>query len=420
MVSSPRILAFVLAGGRGDRLQPLTRHRAKGAVPFGGRYRIIDFVLSNLVHSGIDAIYVLTQYKAQPVLEHIHRGWLHRVSGRGRFISAVPAQMQLGSNWYRGTADAVYQNINLIRQSHPEAVVVFGADHIYKMNIRQMVEYHLEVGAKATVACLPVPRPEGSAFGIMDVDSRGKIKAFIEKPADPPPMPDNPDLTLASMGNYVFETKTLLEALADASATPATDHDFGRDIVPALTRAGMAYAYDFSKNRIPGGRVIDEGAYWRDVGTIEAYHEANLDLKNVQPQLNLYNWKWPIMTANFNDPPAKFVFDDSGRRGEAVQSIVSAGCVLAGGYAKDSVLGRNVNLDAGGEVRESVLMDNVYIGPGARVRRAIIDKNVRIEAGETVGYGGGAEYKGKHHISETGIVVIPKAPETPETREGTL
>ena len=420
MVHPIRILAFVLAGGRGDRLQPLTRHRAKPAVPFGGRYRIIDFVLSNLVHSGIDAIYVLTQYKAQPVLEHIHRGWLHRVSGRGRFISVVPAQMQLCSNWYRGTADAVYQNINLIRQSNPQAVVVFGADHIYKMNIRQMVEYHMDLGAKATVACLPVPRPEGSAFGIMDVDAQGKIKAFVEKPADPPPMPDNPDLTLASMGNYVFETKTLIEALREASATPDTDHDFGRDIVPALTRAGVAYTYDFSKNRIPGGRVIDEGAYWRDVGTIEAYHEANLDLKNVQPQLNLYNWKWPIMTANFNDPPAKFVFDDTGRRGEAVQSIVSAGCVLAGGYAKDSVLGRNVNLDAGSEVRESVLMDNVYIGPGACVRRAIIDKNVRIEAGQTVGYDLEADRQKKHHISETGIVVIAKAPETPETRERTL
>ncbi len=419
MPSSGRILAFVMAGGQGDRLQPLTRHRAKPAVPFGGRYRIVDFVLSNLINSNITAIYLLTQYKAQPVLVHIQRGWAHRVSGQHNFIQVVPAQMQLGSQWYRGTADSVYQNLNLIRQFHATAVVVFGADHIYKMNIRQMVEYHLDLGAKATVACLPVPRTEGSAFGIIDVDEKNQVKAFIEKPKDPPGMPGKPDLCLASMGNYVFEPRTLIEALQAAAAIPDTNHDFGRDIIPALTRGGVVYAYDFAQNRIPGFSGPEEQPYWRDVGTIEAYYQASLDLKSVQPQLNLFNWKWPIMTASYNDPPAKFVFDDLGRRGDAVQSIVSPGCILAGGYAKDSVLGRNVFLDEGCDVRESVLMDNVYVGPGARVRRAIIDKNNRIEAERTVGYDPAADRQ-RYHVSETGIVVIPKAQETPETRERDL
>lgn len=416
MPFSGRILAFVMAGGQGDRLQPLTRHRAKPAVPFGGRYRIVDFVLSNLINSHITSIYVLTQYKAQPVLAHIQRGWAHRVSGQHNFIQVVPAQMQLGSQWYRGTADAVYQNLNLIRQFRASAVVVFGADHIYKMNIRQMVEYHLDLGAKATVACLPVPRAEGSAFGIMDVDEKNQVKGFIEKPQYPPGMPGKADWCLASMGNYVFEPETLVEALQTAAAVPDTNHDFGRDIIPALTRDGAVYAYDFAQNRIPGSADREEQPYWRDVGTIEAYYGANLDLKNVQPQLNLFNWKWPIMSANYNDPPAKFVFDDVGRRGEAVQSIVSPGCVLGGGYAKDSILGRNVFLDAGCDVRESVLLDNVYVGPGARVRRAVIDKNNRIEAGQTVGYDAAAD-RLRYHVSQTGIVVIPKAHETPESRE---
>ena len=419
MAGPKRILAFVMAGGRGERLEPLTRHRTKPAVPFGGRYRIIDFVLSNLINSGIDAIYVLTQYKAQSILEHIQRGWVGRVSGRDSFIHVVPAQMQLGTGWYRGTADAVYQNMNLLHQFDPEVVVVFGADHIYKMNIRQMVEFHLEVGAKATVACLPVPRAQSVSFGIVEVDERSQAKAFLEKPSEPPGMPAQPDLCLASMGNYVFEPRTLIEALRADAAHPDSSHDFGADILPALTRGSVAYAYDFTQNRIPGSFLQEELAYWRDVGTIEGYFEANLDLKNVQPQLNLYNWKWPIMTANFNDPPAKFVFDEAGRRGAAVQSVVSPGCILAGGYAKDSVLGRNVFLDAGCEVHDSILLDNVYVGPGCRIQRAIVDKNVHIEAGMTLGFDLEADRQ-RYYVSETGIVVVPKAEDTPETRERNL
>jgi len=408
-----------MAGGRGERLDPLTRHRSKPAVPFGGRFRIIDFVLSNLVNSGIRSIYVLTQYKAQSLLQHIQHGWMIRVSGRDNFVHVVPAQMQLGTGWYRGTADAVYQNMNLIHQFDPDVVVVFGADHIYKMNIRQMVDFHLETGAKATVACLPVPRTQASSFGVVHVDERQQAKEFLEKPAEPPGMPAEADSSLASMGNYVFEPRTLMEALRADAADSNSSHDFGNDVLPALTRNGAVYVYDFAQNRIPGSFLKEELGYWRDVGSIEAYYDANLDLKNVQPQLNLYNWKWPIMTASFNDPPVKFVFDEAHRRGEAVQSVVSPGCVLAGGYVKDSVLGRNVFLDAACEVHDSILLDNVYVGPGARIRRAVVDKNNHIDGGISIGYDPEADRQ-HYHVSETGLVVVPKAEDTPETRERDL
>ena len=418
-LARPVVLAFVMAGGQGERLQPLTQFRAKPAVPFGGCYRIIDFVLSNLFNSGITSIYILTQYKAQPIIDHIHRGWAYRVSGQHNFIQVVPAQMQIGRNWYRGTADSVYQNINLIRQFSPDVVLIFGADHIYKMNIRQMVEFHLDSRGKVTVACLPVPRVEGSAFGIMDVDESGRVKNFIEKPGNPPPMPGDPDHCLVSMGNYAFDPKTLEEALRFTAESPSTRHDFGMDIIPSLTRAGVTYAYNFAQNRIPGTAAGEEQAYWRDVGTLEAYYDANLNLKDVTPHLNLYNWKWPILTVNYNDPPAKFVFDDNGRRGEAIQSIVSGGCILAGGRVKDSVLGRNIFLDIGSDVRDSILMDNVHIGPGTRIRRAIIDKNVHIGAHQSIGYDSETDHQ-RYQVSDNGIVIIPKAPETPQTRERDL
>lgn len=412
-----RILAFVMAGGEGNRLQPLTNHRAKPAVPFGGPYRIIDFVLSNLLHSGITSIYILTQYKAQPLIDHVHRGWANRIIGQqNNFVQLVPAQMQLGAEWYRGTADSVFQNMNLIRQFSPDIVLIFGADHIYKMNIAQMVRYHLKSGAKATVACLPVPKEESRSFGIVEVDSQWKVKSFLEKPEICPPMPENPDMCLASMGNYAFDPGTLEDALEATASGLEAQHDFGRDILPALVDAGVVYAYDFSRNRIPGTENGEELAYWRDVGTIDTYYDANLDLKNVVPKLNLFNWKWPILTANYNDPPAKFVFDEFGRRGEAVQSIVSGGCILAGGSSKDSVLGRNVVLEAGASVRDSILMDNVRVGPGACIRRAIVDKNVYIPPGDRIGFDLERD-RGRFFVSESGIIVIPKAPETPETRE---
>jgi glucose-1-phosphate adenylyltransferase len=404
-----RVLAFVVAGGRGERLDPLTRYRTKPAVPFGGRYRLIDFVLSNLVNSDVTAIYVLTQYKAQSVLEHLQHAWTHRVFGRDSFITAVPAQMQTGDSWYRGTADAVYQNLNRLREFRPDVVAVFGADHIYKMNVRQMVDAHLQSGAKATVACLRVPRLEATGFGVAQVDASKRIRDFVEKPADPPAAPDDPDSAYASMGNYIFETATLVDLLEEDAARRDSAHDFGRDVIPRLVDAGAAYADDFSANLIPGSLHEAERGYWRDVGTLSSYYEANLDLKNVVPQLNLYNREWPIHSAPFDDPPAKFVFDEPGRRGEALQSVVSPGCILAGGFVKDCVLGRNVVLHSGAEVHDSILMDNVDIGRNARIRRAIIDKNVRIPAGATIGFDEDAD-RALGVVSPEGIVAIPKVP----------
>jgi len=398
-----------MAGGRGERLDPLTRYRTKPAVPFGGRYRLVDFVLSNLVNSDVTAINVLTQYKAQSVLEHLQFAWAHRVVGRDSYITAVPAQMQMGDSWYQGTADAVFQNLARLRQFQPDVVAVFGADHVYKMNVRQMIQDHQNAGAKVTVACLRVPRAEATSFGVASVDGSGRIHAFVEKPADPPGLPDDPGAAFASMGNYIFDASTLVEALeADARLTDST-HDFGRDVVPKLVEAGVVFAHDFSQNVIPGSKNEIERGYWRDVGTIEAYFEANLDLKNVEPQLNLYNRDWPIQSATFDDPPAKFVFDEPGRRGLALQSVLSPGCIISGAYAKDCVMGRNVYLHSGAEVLESIIMDEVDIGRGARIRRAIIDKNVRIEPGEIIGYDE-ARDRQRGSVSESGIVVIPKVP----------
>ncbi len=402
-----RVLAFVMAGGRGERLDPLTRYRTKPAVPFGGRYRLVDFVLSNLVNSDITAINVLTQYKAQSVLEHVQYAWAHRVVGRDSYVTVVPAQMQMGDSWYQGTADAVYQNLNRLHQYRPDVVAVFGADHVYKMNVRQMLEGHLASGASLTIACLRVPRAEASAFGVADADASGRILGFIEKPSDPPGLPDDPDASFVSMGNYLFNADALVEALDADTATADSTHDFGRDIIPRLVEVGGVFAHDFSQNVIPGSRNKIERGYWRDVGTIESYYEANLDLKNVTPQLNLYNREWPIHSATFDDPPAKFVFDEPGRRGEVLQSVLSAGCIVAGGYAKDCVFGRNVVLHAGAEVRESILMDNVEIGSNARVQRAIIDKNVVVESGDAIGFDPDRDGR-RGVISDTGIVVIPK------------
>ncbi|MBI4515087.1 MAG: glucose-1-phosphate adenylyltransferase [Deltaproteobacteria bacterium] len=411
-MARPRILTFVMAGGKGERLYPLTKDRSKPAVPFGGRYRIIDFVLSNLYNSGLGAVYVLTQYKAQSLVEHLETGWTWRGGGRDGFIRAVPAQMKLGELWYRGTADAIFQNLNLVRDYGADIVLVFSADHIYKMNVRQMLDFHLRVGAAATVSCLPVPRAGATQFGVVAVDEQWRIKGFIEKPVDPPPIPGLPEESLASMGNYIFNVGLLQEVLGERRDGEPL-FDFGKDILPAMTVREPVYAYDFRRNRIPGLRE-GEQAYWRDVGTIEAYYEANMDLKNVVPLLNLYNWQWPIMTARFHDPPCKFVFDEDGRRGVAVQSVMASGCLLSGGYVKDSVLGRNVVVDAGAQVRESVLMDNVVISPGARVRRAIIDKNVVVAPGEVIGEDFGNDCR-RYVVSATGIVVVEKAPDTPET-----
>jgi glucose-1-phosphate adenylyltransferase len=406
-----RVLAFVLAGGKGTRLYPLTKERAKPAVPFGGRYRIIDFVLSNLLNSGIYSIYVLIQFKSQSLLQHLRDGWELGGLLRSHFIIPVPAQMRtVDETWYRGTADAIYQNINLIEQSRPDVVVIFGADHIYRMNIREMIEYHENKGAEVTVAAIPVERRLAGEFGVIEVDSGHHIVQFHEKNPNAPAMPGNPDMVFASMGNYVFSTDRLLEVLKADAEDPGSTHDFGRDILPALAGKARIFAYDFQTNRIPGDPP-DQLPYWRDVGTIEAYYNASMDLRSVKPSLNLYNRQWPLRTASYMDAPAKFTFNEDGRRGEAIDSIVSGGCILAGGRVVGSVLGRGVRVDSRAVVEDSIVFDNCEIGEGARVRRAILDKNVRVAPGDRIGYDMERDrHRPGFHVTSTdpaaGIVVV--------------
>lgn len=413
-----RVLAVVLAGGKGERLFPLTKYRSKPAVPFGGAYRVIDFVLSNLINSGIDAIYILVQYKAQSLINHIQRAWSFVSQARDSFATIVPAQMQIGDIWYRGTADAIYQNLNLIEQYAPDAVAIFGADHVYKMNIGQMVDYHFDRGAAATVACLPIPAAEVKSFGVVAVDGAYRINSFVEKP-DPnaaPLMPGQPDKALVSMGNYIFDTHVLIDVLVDDAARGG-GHDFGRNVFPAMVERMDVYAYDFTSNRIPVHRGHEiERPYWRDVGTLRSYYDCNMDLRSVTPELNLYNWAWPIIGANFNTPPAKFVFEEPARTGRALQSIVAGGCIIAGGFVRDSVLFRNVAVDEGAEVSEAILMDNVVIGRGARVHRAILDKNVHIPPGAAIGFDPEADQARGYFVDESGLTVIAKVAETPESR----
>ena len=408
-----RVLALVLAGGRGERLHPLTAQRSKPAVPFGGKYRIVDFVLSNLINSNITATFVLTQYKAQSLLEHLQMAWIHS-TGRNNFLTAVPAQMQSGEFWYRGTADAIYQNLALLNRTNPQVVAVFGADHIYKMNVGQMIDFHIKKAASATVACLPMPSAEAAAFGVIKVNSDWRIIGFEEKPENPASIPEQPGYSLVSMGNYTFDTAFLTEMLMDDAQDNASAHDFGKSILPKIFSSTPVYAYDFQRNRIAMENEA-EAAYWRDVGTIQAYFEANLDLKDVRPKLNLYNWDWPIHSVSYNDPPAKFVFDDNGRRGQAIQSIVSSGCILAGGRVKDSILGRNVFIDEGAEVEQSVIHDNVRIGRGAKIRRAIIDKNNVLTKGTVIGYDANRDRE-RYFVSDEGVVLLGRGADTPESR----
>jgi len=320
-----RVLGIVLAGGKGTRLYPLTKERAKPAVPFGGKYRVIDFVLSNFINSGIHSIYVLTQFKSQSLLQHLSDGWQFGGLLKDQFIIPVPAQMRsAGETWYRGTADAIYQNANLIEQSDPHLVAIFGADHIYRMNISSMIEYHEQKRAEITVAAIPVDRRYASEFGVIETARDGHIIGFHEKRADAPTIPGDPDRVYASMGNYVFSTRTLLRELYADAGRESSSHDFGRDVLPSLVNRLDMFAYDFQSNQIPG-EAAGAAVYWRDVGTLEAYYEAHMDLRAVSPALNLYNRQWPLRTASYADPPAKFTFDDDGRRGQAIDSTVSGG-----------------------------------------------------------------------------------------------
>jgi glucose-1-phosphate adenylyltransferase len=401
-----RVLGIVLAGGRGSRLYPLTKERAKPAVPFGGKYRIIDFVLSNFINSGIYSIYVLTQFRSQSLLQHLSEGWQNGGIFKNQFIIPVPAQMRsAGETWYMGTADAIYQNINLIEQAEPHIVAIFGADHIYRMNIAHMIEAHENRQASCTVAAIPVHRRHAHEFGVIEADEYNRIVGFHEKRPDAPLIPGSTEHVYASMGNYLFSTRALLEALHRDAADPASSHDFGKDILPRLVAEHRAiYAYDFQTNKIPG-EPPEAGVYWRDVGTIEAYWEANMDLRSVKPALNLYNRQWPLRTSSYPDPPAKFTFDEEDRRGEAVDSIVSSGCILSGGKVRNSVLGRGVRVHAGALVEDSVIMDNCDIGRRAKIRRAILDKNVRIPPDASIGYDLEQDRK-LYNVTDSGIVVV--------------
>jgi glucose-1-phosphate adenylyltransferase len=400
-----RVLGIVLAGGKGTRLYPLTRERAKPAVPFGGKYRIIDFVLSNFVNSGIYSIYVLTQFRSQSLLQHLSEGWQFSGLLKSHFIINVPAQMRSETeSWYQGTADAIFQNINLVEQSDPDLVAIFGGDHIYRMNVGSMIDFHMAKQADVTVAANPVPREQAREFGVIEVDNDGRIKAFHEKKHDAPTMPGDSTRVYASMGNYIFSTRALQDLLHADAKTPGSHHDFGMDILPKLAGRAPMYAYNFEANGIPG--EVDSSPYWRDVGTIEAFYEANMDLNHVKPALNLYNRDWPVRSTSYPDPPAKFVFDEEGRRGEALDSIVSGGCILSGGRVCQSVLGRGVRVHTGALVEGCVIMDNCDIGRRAKVRRAILDKNVRIPADTEVGHDLDADRARGWHVTDSGIVVI--------------
>jgi glucose-1-phosphate adenylyltransferase len=400
-----RVLGIVLAGGKGTRLYPLTQERAKPAVPFGGKYRIVDFVLSNFINSGIYSIYVLTQFRSQSLLQHLSEGWQFGGLLKSQFIIPVPAQMRSADEtWYQGTADAIFQNINLIEQADPHLVAIFGADHIYRMNIASMMEYHEKKSARVTVAAIPVEKRLAAEFGVIETRSDGRIVRFHEKNPDAPVIPGDSERVYASMGNYIFSTHTLLRELQDDAANEKSTHDFGRDILPALVARSEVFAYNFQSNRIPGEKP-DADVYWRDVGTIDAYYEANMDLRSVSPALNLYNRDWPLRTTGFPDPPAKFTFDDENRRGQAIDSVISGGSILSGGVVRNSVIGRHVRVHAGALVEDSIIMDNCDIGRRAKVRRAILDKNVRVAQDSSIGYDIEQDRR-LHYVTDSGIVVV--------------
>ncbi|MEV0079509.1 glucose-1-phosphate adenylyltransferase [Nocardia neocaledoniensis] len=400
MRSQPHVLGIVLAGGEGKRLFPLTADRAKPAVPFGGAYRLIDFVLSNLVNAGYLRLCVLTQYKSHSLDRHISQTW--RLSGfTGEYITPVPAQQRLGPRWYTGSADAIMQSLNLIYDEDPDYIVVFGADHVYRMDPEQMVASHIASGAGVTVAGIRVPRSEASAFGCIDSDESGRITQFLEKPAHPPGTPDDPNMTFASMGNYVFTTRVLVDAIRADAENSDSDHDMGGDIIPSLVAEGKAAVYDFADNDVPGATERDRG-YWRDVGTIDAFYDAHMDLVSVHPVFNLYNKHWPIRGAAENLPPAKFA-----RGGLAQESIVGAGSILSAATVRNSVLSSNVMIDDGATVEGSVLMPGVRIGKGAVVRHAILDKNVVVGEGEIIGVDLERDRE-RFAVSHGGVVTVGK------------
>jgi glucose-1-phosphate adenylyltransferase len=401
-----RVVAFVLAGGRGNRLLPLTQARAKPAVPFGGKYRIIDFALSNLINSGIYSIYVLIQYMSHSLLRHLRDGWQFGGLLKNQFIIPVPAQVRShDETGYKGTADAIFQNLNLIDDLDEHLIAIFGADHIYRMDISQMIEFHHRMHADVTIAAIPVSARFATEFGVIEAGEDGAVHGFHEKSVHAPGISGRPDTVYASMGNYIFSARALLEALKVDAGRSESKHDFGHDILPSLLGKASIFAYDYQRNAIPG-EALATPVYWRDVGTLEAYFDAQMDLCGLVPSLNLYNQHWPIHTASYPDPSAKFTFDEEGNPGVAVGSIVSGGCILAGGTVRSSVLGRNTFVKGEAVVEESVILDNCVIGRRCRIRRAIVDENVTIPDGECIGYDLEHDRK-QYHVTDSGIVIVP-------------
>lgn len=397
-------LALILAGGRGSRLGELTDWRAKPSVPFGGKFRIIDFPLSNCINSGIRRIGVLTQYKAHSLIRHIQQGWGFLRGEFGEFVEVLPAQQRLHEQWYAGTADAVYQNLDIIRLHDPEYVMILAGDHIYKMDYGTMIAYHVDHGADMTVGCMEVPLNEAKAFGVMSIDKEGRVVRFTEKPEQPEPMPGHDDVALASMGIYVFNTKFLYEQLIKDADKKGSSHDFGKDIIPSVIEKYRIMAYPF-RDVQSSTQENNEKAYWRDVGTIDAFWQANMELIGVSPELNLYDQEWPIWTYQEQLPPAKFVFDDEDRRGMAVDSMVSGGCIISGSKVRHSLLFSNVYVRSYATVEDCVVLPNVDIGRNCRLRKVVLDKNCRVPDGMVIGENPEEDAK-RFHVTPAGVVLV--------------
>jgi len=408
----PRVLGMILAGGQGSRLAPLTLKRSKPAVPFGSKYRIIDFAINNFINSGVFSIYVLTQYKAQSLTEHIQRGWRFGTFLQDYFITLVPAQMyryeELGAVWYRGTADAVYQNMHLIDNFEADYVAIFSGDHIYKMNVEHMLQSHIDARADVTIAAYPMPQVQAHQFGVMHVDERWKVTAFLEKVKDPPSIPGQPGVSLTSMGNYIFSRRALDELLEASINGQHDGFDFGHDVIPrALSDGYSVQAYDFHKNPIPG--QTGPNLYWRDVGTLDAYFDASLDLVSVNPEFDIYNPLWPLRTSSEFSPPAKFVHEAEGRKGQAFNTIMAGGVIVSGGTVRDSILSRNFRSHSYSLVESCVIFDNVEVGRHSHLRRVIVDKDVTIPPGTKIGLDHDQDRARGFSVTDSGVVVVPKS-----------
>lgn len=401
-------LVMILAGGEGKRLYPLTKDRAKPAVPFGGRYRIIDFVLNNFINSGFFKIKVLTQYKSDSLNKHITRGWALSPF-LNQYVDLAPAQMRTGSDWYRGTADAIYQNVFHITDEDPDYVCIFGGDHIYKMDVSQMLDYHKEKNADLTISAIPIPIEEAHEFGIIEVDDDWKLINFVEKPKDKPKsIPGNPNMCLASMGNYIFDKTSLLKALEEDEKIENSSHDFGKNVIPMMLEEGKRiYVYNFNNNSFPGMTDTERG-YWMDVGSIDAYWQANMDLLDYDPELNLYSKDWPLRTFNYNYPPAKFIWEEGERVGMATNSMVSEGCIVSGAGLSRCILSPKVKVNSFSQISESILMENVEIGRHSKIKKAIIDKNVIVPPNTRIGFNREEDEKRGFHVSPNGVTVVPK------------